>query len=228
MRHRTVIRPHPPTSSPQGREGANQNPLSPGVRGLGGESTCRSFLILLAFLLAGVAGCRESYLPPSVGSPGSPLSSGQYPLRVDLMVGGKTGLDGAPKRWPSPGFPPLLSARFPQSTPDLDIADELRKQLGKIVLDPTTKLEPSQNQAIAILLEAAFGIPLEPRVSIPDWDSIKAAAVARPDPKKGAFENIGAYLTAIKNWEESARWKGDWISANNVKAELRLDDSTLA
>src|SRR5580698_8277208 len=82
-------------------------------------------------------GCGRSYMPPSVETQASPLSAGQYPLRSDLMVVGKTGLDGAPKHWPSTGFPPLMSVRFPRTTPDIDIADDIRKQLGKIVFDPS-------------------------------------------------------------------------------------------
>src|ERR1700722_15214668 len=99
----------------------------------------------IVFVLFGL-GCRESYFPPSIGDRSSPLSAGQYPSRTDLMVVGKTGLDGAPRHWPSPVFPPLLSAQFPLRTPDKDIAEDIRKQIGKNVSDPTTQLNPSQAQ----------------------------------------------------------------------------------
>ena len=43
---------------------------------------------------------------------------------------------GAPTHWYTAGFPPLRSARLFPNTPDRDLAEELRKQLGKNVLDP--------------------------------------------------------------------------------------------
>jgi hypothetical protein len=167
----------------------------------------RSLFIVLVSL---GSGCRESYLPPDVGAQSSLLSSGQYPTRSDLMVVGKTGLDGAPKHWPTPGFSPLLSARFPRSTPDLDIADDIRKQIGKNVSDPTSGLNAIQLQTLAKLLEAAFGIPAEPRVSIPDWDAVALAAVARPDLAKGVFDNVGAFSTALGGWDGDQWYTGDY------------------
>jgi mono/diheme cytochrome c family protein len=169
-------------------------------------------------------------MPPQVTESASPLSSGQYPLRTDFMVVSKTGIDGAPKHWPSPGFPPLLSAQFPRSTPDADIADDIRQRLGsgKAVLDPSTELSAAQSPILSKLLENAFGIPAEPRVSIPDWDNIAISAVARPDFSKGAFANIGSYATALSGWEEAKRWKNVWQSANKAKDILQLDEAALS
>jgi mono/diheme cytochrome c family protein len=176
-------------------------------------------VVLVAFI---GAGCSESYLPPH-----SPIPAGQYPLRTDLMVIGKTGLDGAPKHWPSAGFPPLKSAQFPRRTPDWDIAEDIRKQIGQIVLDPTTDLNPSQSSLIARLLEVSFGVPAEPRVRIPGWDEVVVAGVARPKPENGVFANVGAFAAAFQKWD-APRWKNDWTAANRVKADLKLDDLTLA
>jgi hypothetical protein len=187
----------------------------------------RAIPIVVVFL---GSGCRESYLPPDVSAKSSQFSSGQYPLRTDLMVVGKTGLDGAPKHWPTAGFLPLVSARLPRSTPDADIADDIRKQLRKNVFDPTNtnELSSAQTEILANALEMAFGIPAEPRVAIPDWDAVAMAAVARPDLSKGVFDNLGAYATALQNWEEAGRWKSDWNFVNVVKAELKLDEFSLA
>jgi hypothetical protein len=138
-------------------------------------------VVFIAFL---GAGCSESYIPPH-----SPITVGRYPLRTDLMVIGKTGLDGAPKHWPSAGFPPLRSAQFPRRTPDWDIAEDIRKQIGKAVLDPTTDLNPSQSGLIARLLEGTFGIPAEPHVRVPGWDDVVFAGVARLKPDK-AFSRM--------------------------------------
>jgi mono/diheme cytochrome c family protein len=146
------------------------------------------------------------------------------------MVVGKTGLDGAPKRRPTPGFPPLLSARFPRSTPDSDIADDIRKQLGKNVVDPSnaSELTSTHTDNLAKFLETYFGIPAEPRVSVPDWDTIAMSAVARPDLSKGVFANVEAYAASLGTWEDGKRWKNLSNSATSAKADLGLDDLKLS
>jgi mono/diheme cytochrome c family protein len=53
------------------------------------------------------------------------------------------------------------------------------------------------------------------------------AGVARPKPENGVFGNLGAFATALPNWD-ATRWKNPWTSANGVKADLKLDDPTLA
>jgi mono/diheme cytochrome c family protein len=143
------------------------------------------------------------------------------------MVVGKTGLDGAPKHWPSTGFPPLKSAQFPRRTPDWDLAEDIRKQLGKIVFDPTTNLNPSQISSIEHFLNKYFGTPAEPRVQVPGWDDLAIVGAARPDPTKGVFANLGVVATALQKWD-ATRWRNAWASANSIKADLRLDDMTLA
>lgn len=180
---------------------------------------------LLPALALLAAGCGTKYTPPPAGSvpPPSPASAGRYDLRSDLMV--VKLLDGAPKRWPSVGFPPLRSAGNPNATPDRDIADDLRKQFGKNVLDPA-KLSPEQAAQLARLMGDAFGTPVEPRVSLPDWHDVTTAAVVRPN-SKGAFANLGAAGKALARWK-SAPVRADWDSANAVRAELKLDDASLA
>jgi mono/diheme cytochrome c family protein len=143
------------------------------------------------------------------------------------MVVGKTGLDGAPKQWPSAGYPPMRSARVPTATPDRDLAEDIRKQLGRTVLDPSSKLTTAQAASIAALLDEGFGTPAEPRVRVPDWNEITIDAVFRPEPKKRLFANIKAAATALRRWK-SAQVKDDWDSANAVKAELKLTDDVLA
>jgi mono/diheme cytochrome c family protein len=159
----------------------------------------RSLLIGLVAVMT--AGCGSRYMPPAGGVPASAGSAGKYAVRTDPMV--VKLLDGAPKRWPSAGFPPLKSARLPNATPDRDFADDLRKQFGKNVLDPVGgELSPSQTEQIGRMLEDAFGTPAEPRVRIPKWDELKKS--------------------------DAAKWKKDWETANAVRAELRLDDPALA
>src|SRR5262245_28357818 len=183
-------------------------------------------IVSLATLALAAAGCGgPSYMPPAGGVPASSASAGTYPVRTDPMVVNL--LDGAPKRWPSAGFPPLKSARLVNSTPDRDLADDLLKQFRKNVRDPAAELSPAQAGQLARLLEDAFGTPAEPRVTVPDWNEIVIAAVARPSTGKGVFGNLGAVATALARWE-SAPVRADWNTANAVKAELKLDDSTLA
>src|SRR5262245_28879419 len=123
----------------------------------------RALLIIPAVTLT-TAGCgRSSYMPPAGGVPASSASAGQYQVRTDPMV--VKLLDGAPKKWPSAGFPPLKSARLANSTPDRDLADDLLKQFRKNVRDPAADLTPGQATQLARLLEEAFGTPAEPRVT---------------------------------------------------------------
>jgi mono/diheme cytochrome c family protein len=107
-------------------------------------------------------------------------------------------LDGAPRSWPSNGFPPLRSARNPAATPDRDIAEDLRKQLNKNILDPVA-LSSEQSQQIAALMLKDFGSPAEPRVRVPDWNEIAKQGV-----------------------------RADWEAAKAAKDELKLDDASLA
>jgi mono/diheme cytochrome c family protein len=180
--------------------------------------------LLLAFL---GLGCGESPLPPFTTVPASSASAGRYPLRSDFMVVGKTGLDGAPRQWPSAGFPPMKSARTPAATPDRDLAADIRNQLGRTVLDPSSKLTHAQSALTAELLEANFGTPAEPRVRVPDWNEVTIDAVVRPEPKLGVIKNLKAAAAALKRWKP-APVKADWDSANAVKAELKLTDAVLA
>ncbi len=62
---------------------------------------------------------------------------------------------------------------------------------------------------------------------VPEWDAVVLAGVARPDLSKGVFENVGALSAALLKWD-SKRWRNIWSSAVAVKAELKLDDATLA
>ena len=164
--------------------------------------------VLLCVLLAG--GCGESYVPFPATVPGSSFAAGQYPLRTDFLVVGKTGLDGAPKHWSAPGYPPLKSAQLPRLTPDTDLAEDIRKQLGRTVVDPTSDLlTPPQKTLLARLLERTFGIPAEPLVAIPNWNDFVLTAVARPKPNTGLPENIAAIDAQLKEWD-AKRWKNAW------------------
>lgn len=181
---------------------------------------------LAAVALIGLlgAGCGTADTP-AAGASATSGSAGTYALRNDLMVIGP-GLDGAPTRWYSPGFPPLRSARLYTTTPDRDIAEIIRKQLGKNVLDPT-ELTPSQAAHIARLLDEDFGTPAQPKVRVPDWDELVRDAVVRLNPSRGVFANLRAAAASLTKWK-SAAWRADWEAASAVRAELRLDDATLA
>lgn len=143
------------------------------------------------------------------------------------MVVGKTGLDGTPRKWPTPGFPPLRSARFIGTTPDRELAEDIRKQLGKNVLDPTAELQPAPRAQLAALLDRDFGTPAEPRVRLPEWNELVAAAVVRLDPEKGVFANLRAVAKELRRWQADDL-RADWEAARAAWAELGLDDATLA
>lgn len=181
---------------------------------------------ILPLIVFAALGCGRAYpSPASVVTP-TASSSGQYAPRSDLMV--IKLLDGAPRTWPSNGFPPLRSARNPATTPDRDTADDLRKQLSKNILDPT-ELNPSAAEQLARMMTTDFGTPAEPHVRVPDWNAITIAAVVRPDPKKGVFGNLGDAAAAIQKWKPAPRQTtlADWEAANAAKLELKLDDATL-
>jgi mono/diheme cytochrome c family protein len=165
-------------------------------------------------------------MPGGNGVPSPAASADSYPLRTDLMV--IKLLDGAPKRWPATGFPPLWSARDPLSTPDRDIGEELRKQLGKNILDPARDLTTAQSTQLARLMEESFGTPVTPLVRLVTWDELVKSAVIRPEPSKGVFANLRSFAKSLKQWSEADVWRTDWSAANAAKAELRLDGASLA
>jgi mono/diheme cytochrome c family protein len=76
-------------------------------------------------------------------------------------------------------------------------------------------------------LGEAFGTPADPRVRLPGWNDLVVAGVARPSPDKGAFANLGKVGAALGEWP-AAKWRQEWDDAAAVKAELKLDDATLA
>jgi mono/diheme cytochrome c family protein len=183
-------------------------------------------ILVLALIIFLGMGCGDSSLPEFLDEPPSVASAGRYAPRNDFLIVGKTGLDGAPRAWPSSGFPPMTSARMPNATPDRELAEDIRKQLGRTVLDPATRLEPAQAELIGKLLDRHFGTPAEPRVHIPGWDVIKVDALFRTDSAK-LFKNLKAAATELKRWKV-APVKADWDSANAARERLKLDDETLA
>lgn len=187
----------------------------------------RLYLLLVSTVIPLAAGCRESYRPEPAGPSSSSLSDGNYPPRTDFMVVSPTGIDGAPKHWNAPGWKPLTSARFPGKTPDLDLAEDIRKQLGKTVQDPTADPALLDASRLAKLLVWNFGVPAEPRVLLPHWDMFKLKGVTRPKPEDGLFANLEAFADALPNWKDSA-WKEAWEAATRVRDDLKLDDVTLA
>lgn len=165
---------------------------------------CRLLPLILLAIPSG--GCGEAYTPAQAGVPGSAFGAGRYPLRTDLMVVGSTGIPGAPRHWPSAGFPPLKSARLPGLTPDPDIAEDIRKELGKNVLDPTTDLSPSQKATFTRLLDRVFGVPASPTIAIPTWEELTADGAAD-----------------AKTWD-AAKWSA---AATAATAGLNLDSASL-
>lgn len=162
---------------------------------------------------------------PSVPTSGS---TARYAPRTDFLVIAIP--EGAPTHLPAAGFPPIRGARLFPNTPDRDLAAEIRKQIGKNVLDPTNPELLTANQADRInrLVEAYFGTPLEPTVRVPDWDTVVASALVREDPENSTF---GALVKGAKGRLKSFKWdvwKADWEAASAAKAELKLDDAALA
>ena len=185
--------------------------------------TALAFAALLALTAAGCGGAKTADEPSAAAK-----LTARYAPRTDMLAIAIP--EGSPTRWYTAGFPPLRSARLFPNTPDRDLAADLRKQLGKNVLDPTDTsiLTPSQADQITRLVDSHFGTPAAPTVRVPDWDAVVASAVVRFDPEK---PTLGATMKAAKarlssfKWEA---WKADWEAATAAKAELKLDDDTLA
>jgi mono/diheme cytochrome c family protein len=106
---------------------------------------------------------------------------------------------GSPTHWYAAGFPPLRSARLFPNTPDRDLAEELRKQLGKNVLDPLRYEQdvwmPQQADRLTRLLGGPYGTPAAPVVKVPEWDHLVATAVTRFEPG----ETLGVSLKAARD-----------------------------
>lgn len=186
----------------------------------------RTPLVLLALLP--LAGCgapapvAAAKLPPAAAPPAV-----RYAPRADLLAVAIP--EGAPPRWPTPGFPPVRSAQLFPNTPDRDLAAELRKQLGKTVLDPTDTavLSPVQADRVARLGAAHFGTPAAPAVNLPDWADVAAAANVRLDPGTGFGAGLRAAAERARAFKWDA-WKADWDAARAAHEALKLDAPALA
>jgi mono/diheme cytochrome c family protein len=189
----------------------------------------RLALALSALAPLALAGCGpERAAAELVPDPPAVSPSARYAPRTDLLAVGIP--EGSPAHWPASGYPPLRSARLYPNTPDRDLAADLRKQIGKNVIDPTdaAALSPAQADRIARLVDAHFGTPLAPTVHVPDWEAVVATAVVRVDPEK---PTLGATLKAAREALKAfpaTTWKADWQSAVAATADLKLDDATLA
>jgi|GEM_PF-148708 len=187
--------------------------------------------VTLVLFLGLTTGCNSYPDSPFLEESASdgPEMSQRYPLRTDWLVVGKTGLDGAPKHWPTPGFSPLKSAQFPQLTPDRDLAEDVRAQLGRNVLDPAN-LTATQLSRLSRLMDHYFGTPLQPRVELPDWPRWVLVTQARPDPQKGVFANLAGLAARLKSWSASQRQqhRQQWEQARQTWHDLQLGAGTLA
>ncbi|WP_082839219.1 c-type cytochrome [Gemmata sp. SH-PL17] len=190
----------------------------------------RFLLACAALAAAACAGCG-SYADRDAPSPAAALTvpSGRYQARTDLMALATP--KKAQPRWYSPQFPPLRSVRLFPNTPDRDLATDLRAEGREVVLDPTVYEQdvwmPAQADRLTRLLDAHFGTPATPAVRVPTWDQMVAAGVVRFDQST----SLGANLKEIRGKLGKAKvkdWTADWTAATAAKAELKLDDATLA
>ncbi len=187
-------------------------------------------LACVAFASFAFAGCGSPTFADAPSQAGTlTVPSGRYPARTDLLAVKIP--DGAPARWHTAQFPPLRSMRLLPNTPDADLAADLRKQLNKAILDPTIYEQdvwmPVQADRITRLLDAHFGTPAAPTVRVPAWEQVVATGVVRFDQSV----SFGANLKDIRTKLGKAKlkdWEADWQAANEAKAELKLDDATLA
>ncbi len=191
-------------------------------------SHTRIALVLTAALPLALMGCSGSVSPPA-GEPIAAAAAARYAARTDPIVIRIP--EGAPTHWYSAQYPPTRSLRLFPNTPDRDIAAELRKQIGKNIIDPTRYEQdvwmPAQADRLARLLDASFGAPAAPVVHIPDWDTLVATACVRFEPGESfgsTIKNAKSRLKTFK-WE---MWKENLTGANAAKEQLKLDDATLA
>jgi mono/diheme cytochrome c family protein len=193
----------------------------------------RTVLALVTFAAAGCGGANSSGADASfLSAPPASAPPARYAPRTDLLVLAIP--EGAPAHWPAALYPPPLSARLFPTTPDRDLAADLRKQIGKNVLDPTdlSALSPAQADRIARLVDAHFGSPLAPTVRAPDWETLVATALIRFERPEGDKPvTLGANLRAARERLKAFKWdtwNADWQAATAAKAELKLDDAKLA
>jgi mono/diheme cytochrome c family protein len=186
-------------------------------------------LALIPFVLTGCGGAPAAVELVPTAPVAAPAA--RYAPRTDYLAIGLP--DFVPAHWPAAKFPPLRSAQLFPNTPDRDLATDLRRKLGTIVLDPTdtSVLTPSQADRIARLVDAHFGTTLAPTVRVPDWDTVVASALVRIDradsDKPPSFGSVLKSAQRLKTFKWDA-WHADWAAATAAKADLKLDDATLA
>lgn len=187
----------------------------------------RVTVLIVALGASGLTGCGGASSSP--GEATAAPASARYAPRNDLFA--LTIPAGAPTHWPAAGYPPLRSARLYPNTPDRDLAEELRKQLGKNVLDPLRYdpdvWMPPQADQLSRLLDAHFGTPAAPAVRVPDWNHVVATANVRFEPGEGFGASLKAARDRLKKFKW-AEWQEDWQTATAMKTGLKLDDAALA
>ncbi len=179
--------------------------------------------------LLGLSGCSDGpALPTASGSVPAP-SAHIYSLRTDLMVIAPAGPDGAPKRWPTPGFHPLFTVQFPHRSPDREFAEDLRPQLNRTLLDPN-QLSADQANRLRRLLDRYFGTPFRPLVAVPAWEQLMVLAQARPSPEQGVLASLGQLAGRLRAWDPADRQKlqGQWRRIQQTASALQLEPSQLA
>ena len=88
------------------------------------------------------------------------------PVRSDFLAVGNL---GTPPKWYTNGFPPLVSLKLSESTPDSEFVALLKPLVAKQdILDPAKGLKAPQREQIGQLLDRAFGTPAAPTVRVPD------------------------------------------------------------
>ncbi|MBY0457263.1 MAG: cytochrome c, partial [Gemmataceae bacterium] len=194
----------------------------------------RLLLALIALVPLSLVGCGRSGAIDAPPESAALDATTRYQPRKDWMA-----IQipvGAPAKWSSARFPPLLSARLAPQTPDPELAADLLTQARfkgskRAVLDPGAFAEglwtPAQADRIGRLLDAQFGTPAAPTVHLPDPDHVVATGAIRFDPAAGFGANLKAAQEQIKK-AKAKEWAADWQAATEAKKELKLDDAVLA
>lgn len=166
------------------------------------RASLRPFSFLFFLFLAG---CGR----PTVPTDRLLSADTRYPVRTDLMPVGDL---GAPPKWNSTGFPPLLNVRLGSRAPDPEFVALLGPKVTDkkaAILDPEADLTPAQRDIAGGLLDSYFGSPTAPSVRVPTADEAKKINL------NALFPNPGQLDEALK---EAAAAKG----------ELGLDGLALA